>query len=86
MAGTPDSKPESSFAETMQKLSPYLNIGWTFVGSMGFFMLVGYWLDGKFHTKPWLFVVGALLGITGGFISFFRIVLQNTKKSEKKTG
>ena len=35
----------------------------------------GIWLDRKFGTLPWLTLVGVVVGMTGGFISFFRTVL-----------
>ena len=38
------------------------------------FMFAGYKADGWLETEPWLFVVGALLGVTIGFYSFFKRV------------
>ena len=35
----------------------------------------GYRLDLWLGTEPWLMLVGALLGMTAGFYSFFRKVL-----------
>lgn len=35
----------------------------------------GYWLDQRFGTKPWLLLVGALMGMVAGFVSFFRTAL-----------
>jgi F0F1-type ATP synthase assembly protein I len=43
------------------------------------FMFAGYKADGWLGTEPWLFVVGALLGVTVGFYSFFRRVLQYSR-------
>jgi F0F1-type ATP synthase assembly protein I len=43
-------------------------------------MFVGYKADGWLGTEPWLFVVGALLGVTLGFYSFFKRVLQYSKR------
>jgi len=36
---------------------------------------LGYWLDGKWGTRPWVMLAGLLLGMAGGFVSFFRLVL-----------
>jgi F0F1-type ATP synthase assembly protein I len=48
----------------------------TLVASVGLFTWAGIWLDGKVGTKvPWFTLLGAVLGMTGGFISFFRTVL-----------
>jgi len=37
-------------------------------------MFLGYRLDRWLGTDPWLFVVGALLGISIGFYGFFKSV------------
>jgi ATP synthase protein I len=35
--------------------------------------LLGRWLDGVFHTGPWLTIVGAIVGIVAGFVGLFRL-------------
>jgi ATP synthase protein I len=35
--------------------------------------LLGHWLDGVFHTVPWLTIAGVLLGIIAGFVGLFRL-------------
>ena len=32
-----------------------------FVPTVGL-LLIGNWLDGKYHTKPWLLLIGAMIG------------------------
>ena len=39
----------------------------------------GLWLDGRWGTRPWLAVIGVVLGIAAGFYNFFRVVLGTTK-------
>jgi F0F1-type ATP synthase assembly protein I len=54
---------------------------WSFLG-LGFELIVpivagvgiGYWLDRRWGTKPWLLLTGAILGIALGFLEFFRRV------------
>jgi F0F1-type ATP synthase assembly protein I len=53
-----------------------MDIGFVFVVATGGGAWGGYWLDARLGTTPWLFVVGALLGITAGFYHFFSIVLR----------
>ncbi len=66
----------SNLAEGYRKAAPYLAASTTLVVSVMAFMALGYWLDNKLgHTTPWLLLVGALVGLTGGFISFFRTVM-----------
>lgn len=42
-------------------------------------LLLGLWLDGRWGTRPWLAVIGVVLGIAAGFYNFFRVVLGTTK-------
>jgi ATP synthase protein I len=71
----------SNLAAGYRKAAPYMGASTTLVASVGGFAWFGYWLDGKLgHTTPWLLIVFALLGMLGGFISFFRIVLGSTRK------
>jgi F0F1-type ATP synthase assembly protein I len=66
----------SSWPEIMRTVGPYMNIGWTFVVSVGLGMLGGRWADARLGTEPWLFLLGAVLGIAVGFYNFFLIVLR----------
>jgi F0F1-type ATP synthase assembly protein I len=46
------------------------------VGAVAGCTLLGYWLDQKVGTRtPWFTLGGALFGMVGGFVSFFRQVL-----------
>lgn len=40
---------------------------------------LGWWLDGKFGTGPWVMVAGLLLGMAGGFVNFLQVVLPPRK-------
>ena len=71
----------SSLASAYQKAGPYLSASTTLVASVGMFAAAGWWIDGKVGTrKPWFLIGGAVLGMIGGFISFFRQVLGRQKK------
>ena len=73
--GTGDEKGLSDLAEGYRKASPYIAASTSLVAAVGVFTGLGIWLDKKLGTAPWLTLVGAVLGMTGGFISFFRTVL-----------
>jgi F0F1-type ATP synthase assembly protein I len=73
--GTDDGKGLSSLAEGYQKAAPYIAASTSLVAAVGVFTGLGIWLDRKFGTTPWLTLVGVVVGMTGGFISFFRQVL-----------
>lgn len=66
----------SNLGEAYRKAAPYMGAVTSLVGSVAGFTLLGYWLDGKAGNKtPWFTLIGALLGMVGGFVSFFRQVL-----------
>lgn len=71
----------SNLATGYQKAAPYMAASSALVASVGVFAGLGYWLDQKLeHEVPWLFIVGAVVGMIGGFISFFKTVLGASKK------
>lgn len=75
-----DRKGLSNLAEAYQKAAPYLGASTTLVASVGVFAGLGWWLDQKLgHRTPWFLLAGALLGMVGGFVSFFRTVLGKRK-------
>lgn len=37
---------------------------------------IGYWLDGRFDTGPWLMLVGLLFGVAAGFNGLLRAARQ----------
>jgi F0F1-type ATP synthase assembly protein I len=71
----PDSRP--SWPAAMRALAPYMNIGWTFLVTIGLGLLGGYWLDNRAGTTPWFFILGAVLGMAVGFYHFFKTVLRS---------
>ena len=79
--GEDDEQGLSSLALAYRKAGPYLSASTTLVASVGLFAAAGHWVDRKVGTgKPWFLIAGALLGMVGGFISFFRQVLGRQKK------
>jgi ATP synthase protein I len=70
----------SNLAEGYQKAAPYLAASTQLVAAVGVFTALGWWLDKKLgHEVPWLLMVGAVVGMAGGFVSFFRTVLGKRK-------
>ena len=79
--GGNDEEGLSNLASAYQKAGPYLSASTTLVASVGVFVAIGWWIDGKVGTeKPWFLIGGAVLGMVGGFISFFRQVLGKQQK------
>jgi F0F1-type ATP synthase assembly protein I len=71
----PEPDERSSFAEAMRKVAPFLNLGTTFAVTVGLGTAAGWWMDARFHTSPWLLLVGIFLGLAAAFVGFFRTVL-----------
>lgn len=69
-----------SIASSYSKAGPYLDASWQLIGAVGLWSLVGWYLDGKLHTTPWLLVTGAVLGVALGFYLFFRSLMAIGKK------
>ena len=70
----------SNLAESYRKGAPYMAASTQLVGAVAVFSIVGWKLDEWLeHRTPWLLLVGALLGMIGGFVSFFKTVLGKSK-------
>ncbi len=66
----------SNLADGYRKAAPYLAASTQLVAAVGVFTAIGWWLDKKLgHEVPWLLIVGSVVGMIGGFVSFFRTVL-----------
>ena len=63
----------------------YAGLGMQFALTFLAFGALGYWLDGKLGTTPWLLLIGIALGATGAFISLVRKV-QPARDSARKGG
>jgi ATP synthase protein I len=75
-----DDKGLSNLAAGYRTSAPYIAASTQLVASVALFSLLGWWLDGKLgHGTPWMLLLGAAIGMTGGFISFFRTVLGKRK-------
>ncbi len=77
--GTENEKGLSDLAKGYQKASPIIAASTSLVVAVAAFTGLGVWLDKRFGTSPWLTLAGALLGMTGGFIGFFKTVLGTTR-------
>ena len=66
----------SDLAQGYRKAAPYLAASTQLVFAVMACTALGYVGDRHFeHRVPWMLMVGAVLGMVGGFVSFFRTVL-----------
>ncbi|HYD41426.1 MAG TPA: AtpZ/AtpI family protein [Anaeromyxobacter sp.] len=81
MAQPPDEKGgkqsgAANLGEAYRKAAPYMGAASSLVGAVAGCTLLGYFIDRKVGTQtPWFTLGGALFGMVGGFVSFFRQVL-----------
>lgn len=70
----------SNLALAYRKAAPLLAASTQLVAAVGVMAGLGWWADQQLeHKVPWLLLLGAAVGMTGGFISFFRTVLGKNK-------
>jgi len=55
-------------------------LGFEFIAALLVPGAAGYWLDGKFNTRPWLMLVGGLLGFAIGLMQLLRAANKTFKK------
>src|SRR3990172_4141310 len=72
-----DDDASTGLGDAYRKAEPYMAASPTLVASGAGFTAVGYWLDRKMgHSVQWLLLVGAVVGMVVGFVSFFTKVLR----------
>jgi len=59
---------------TWKALAELSSVGMTLVLATVIGLGAGYYADRWLGTKPWLTLIGLILGIVAGFVSFFRSV------------
>ena len=69
-AGTPK---KQRIAEATD-LGRYAGLGFQFAATMLVFGALGWWLDARLGSSPWLLIAGIFLGATGAFLALLRAV------------
>lgn len=75
-------------AGELQRVGTLLTASWQMVAAILLPTLLGWWLDERLHTKPWLMLAGAIIGIAAGLFGFIRTALAAGKPpgSSQKQG
>ena len=74
-------KPKSK-KEISSELGPYLNLGWQLAITILLMVYVGWWLDNRFQTSPWLIIIFSFFGSFAAIYNFIRSVLKNSNKGK----
>ncbi len=62
------------WARPLREAAPYLGIGTSLAVTVLAGIGAGYWVDGRLGTRPLFFFVGAVLGLLGAFVQFYKTV------------
>jgi F0F1-type ATP synthase assembly protein I len=86
---SPNRKPnieqkKTSVLNVSRNLVPFLTMGFQLAAAVVLFFLLGHWIDIKFNIAPIGKLVGVVIGSTGGFIKFFKMVASITADEEKQ--
>src|SRR5207245_108619 len=70
----PGSEPERRAVSTAAELGRHAGLGLQFAASLSLFGAIGWWLDRRLSTAPWLLIVGLFLGAALAFVSLLHAV------------
>jgi len=75
-----DSRKPDDIGRDMRRFS---GLGIDLVANTVVGLAVGYLLDRWLGTKPWLMIVGLVLGSAAGFLTIFRILSEQDKEDSR---
>ncbi len=79
-----ETPPQKDPPQPALKGAQFIGLGFEMVAPIVLLMYVGYRLDMWLDSKPWMFLVGALLGIAVGFYGMFkRVGILGSRRGEK---
>jgi F0F1-type ATP synthase assembly protein I len=57
-------------------------VGLEMAGATAGLALIGYWIDGRFGTRPWATVGGVVIGLVGGLYNLMRESLEAIREAK----
>jgi F0F1-type ATP synthase assembly protein I len=60
----------------------YSGVGLELAGATAGLALVGYWIDGRFGTRPWGTLIGVVIGIVGGLYNLIKESLAAVREAQ----
>lgn len=82
---TPPRKP-SARSRGFAEAGPYFGLGAQIAGTLAGFTLLGWWLDGRLGTRPWLMLAGIVLAFLGIAALLYRLAKQTSKPQKDYDG
>ncbi len=74
MAQKPKKDTEQSFREIYKEVSPFLGLGIQLAVTMFLMVLLGNWLDEKYHLQPLFLSLCSVFGVIAGMYHLLKIV------------
>ena len=72
---SPEKKGDASdWVRVLREAAPLLGLGTSLAMTVLLGLGLGYWADQKLGTRPWLFLLGAALGLVTALYQFFKTV------------
>lgn len=71
----PQKKPEPPRGSVHKDLAPFIGLGSQLAASVIGCGFLGWWLDGKFGTTPWLMIGLGFFGAVAGMTHFIRAAM-----------
>jgi ATP synthase protein I len=68
----------------IQQMSKFSYIGIFFGVAIVLGYFAGRWADRRWHTDPWLSLVGLLIGVAAGFRELYRVSKMALREERKK--
>lgn len=78
-----DEGPSSEQPNLWAAAGEHTGLGLTLALSTLFFLAIGWWLDSRLGTTPWLLLVGALIGAAAGFYFILSHTIQAGRRDER---
>ncbi len=72
--GSPGGPPRGQGSQGPGDLWRYGSIGIEFAAAIVLCVLLGWWLDNRWHTAPWLTLAGLALGFSAGLYRMIRML------------
>lgn len=82
----PPKRPSSNPYRGLAEAGPYFSLGAQIAGTLAGLTLLGYWLDGRFGTRPWLMIGGIVLAFLGIGALLYRLARQTAKPEKDYDG
>ncbi len=80
----PDGTRERNYLKMFRESGPFLTAGIQLGAAVIIMALLGWWLDERWKTAPWLTLTGVLFGAGAGLYQFITTVNKVSKEEETK--